>query len=84
MQHIIHWFHNGGNLSNPHFITYPIKSTATIIVDTDYEMSEGDTVENKHSGSGVPVFTGTIKKIIERRPAKGDWKTRPDFIHIEI
>lgn len=82
MTHIIHWYQNTQKILIPHFITYPIGNKAALIVDSDYNINEGDIVESKDK-IGSKVFTGTVKKI-ERRPARGQWEVRPDFIEIEI
>lgn len=58
-----------GTLPIPHFLGWPDytpKGTYDVIVPEDLSLAEGDTIVGMGSQR-------TITKVVERRPAKGDW-----------
>jgi hypothetical protein len=75
MNHIITKFpSHEGPLPIPHCFQFPEYSPAfhyDVIVPSDLELSEGDGIYFTSMPIGGPEVT--VKKIIERRPAKGDW-----------
>lgn len=82
MQHTIPILSMHGPLPIPHLFQWPEycrKRQYMAIIPNDMAIQEGDTF---FKGSGIALG---ITKIVERRPAKGDWSKqpihkKPDFI----
>jgi hypothetical protein len=69
-------FIQGEPLPVPHFFGYPEytpKKTYDIIIPESLSMSEGDIVVMCHHPESIYHKELTVKYIVERRKAKGDW-----------
>lgn len=69
-------FPQGAPLPIPHFFGFPNLNppkTYDIIIPKDFLFSEGDTVIMCHDPGSAYSKNLSVGKIVERRPARGDW-----------